>query len=148
MKDPRFENIEYDHYNRLVGRTYRRGQAAPVVVAPSVDPIAFLFAIVLGAAMALGVVSIFAVVAGCAADWNAPNPIVPEVGNPCGLDWHSCGNGKCCYDSDDCRPSGGCAFGGLLSPTWGATAPDAGATVQHSEYPQQTPETIRWRQGR
>lgn len=87
---------------------------------------------------------VVAVFGGCSAGWNDPHQIVKEVGNPCGLDWHSCGNGRCCYDGDDCRPSGGCAWGGLDNPTtWGASK-DAGA----AEYPQQTPEQVRRSRGR
>jgi hypothetical protein len=106
-------------------------------------PIAFLFAIAIGAAMALGVVTLIVVLDGCKPGWNDPLPIIPEANNPCGLDWHSCGNGKCCHDSDDCRPSGGCAFGGVPGPTWGSRPPDAGA----GEYPQQTPQQIYRRRG-
>ena len=105
--------------------------------------IAFLFAIVIGAATALGVVSLIAVLSGCSADWNKPHPIIPEEGNPCGIDWHSCGGGLCCYVSDDCRPGGYCAFGGIQGPSWGSRPPDAGA----GEYLQQTPSQIYRRRG-
>lgn len=109
------------------------------------DPIAVLFAIALGAASALLVILALVALDGCSADWNAPTPIVPELGNPCGLDWHSCGGGKCCYVSDECRPTGGCAFSGLQGPTWGAKTPDAGPVP--AEYPQQTPSQIYRRRG-
>jgi hypothetical protein len=111
------------------------------------DPLYLLFAIAIGAASAIAVVMALVLLSSCSADWNAPHPIIPEQGNPCGLDWHSCGldwhscgNGRCCYDTDDCRPSGGCAFGGIQGPTWGARAPDAGPVP--AEYPQQTPSEI------
>ncbi|HMI85958.1 MAG TPA: hypothetical protein VK550_17795 [Polyangiaceae bacterium] len=107
------------------------------------DPIVVLYAIALGVVAALLVACAVVVLDGCTADWNAPNPIIPEKGNPCGLDWHSCNNGKCCHDSDDCRPSGGCAFGGVQGPAWGSRPPDAGA----GEYPQQTPQQIYRRRG-
>jgi hypothetical protein len=126
-----------DRYRQFVERLHLRGQR------PSRDQIALLFAISLGVASALLVACAIAVLDGCSADWNAPRPIVAELGNPCGMDWHSCNNGKCCYDSDDCRPAGGCAFGGLQGPTWGAKIPDAGA----EQYPQQTPGQIYRRRG-
>jgi hypothetical protein len=107
------------------------------------DPIAVMFAIALGAATALAVVCAVVVFGGCSADWNAPHPVTPDPDNPCGVYWYSCSPGKCCYYTDDCRPSGGCAFGGVQGPTWGATIPDAG----RREYPQQTPEEIRRRRG-
>jgi hypothetical protein len=96
-------------------------------------------------AIVFALVVAFAITAtsGCSSDWNRPLPVLKEEGNPCWLDWHSCGNGKCCHDSHDCRPNGGCAWGGLDNPTsWGAGR-DGGA----SQYPQQTPEQIRRSQG-
>ena len=101
----------------------------------------------LGIMIAVAIVAALLVVAGitsgCNADWNPPRPITPEPGNPCGLDWHSCGDGKCCYDTDVCRPGGYCAFGGLDNPTtWGASK-DGGA----AEYNAQTPEQIRRARG-
>lgn len=87
---------------------------------------------------------------GCDASWNKPHADIPEPGNPClYLDWHSCGvraDGKhaCCYAGDDCRPNGGCAWGGLENPTSWGSAKDAGV----AEYPQQTPEQIRRSRGR
>jgi hypothetical protein len=80
--------------------------------------------------------------AGCKPGWNDPKPITPEPDNPCGLDWHSCGNGKCCPDDHACRPNGYCAFVGGPGPTWGATR-DAGANVAPPEVPQLTPDQIR-----
>lgn len=76
----------------------------------------------------------------CKPGWNDPIPITPEPNNPCGFLWHSCGNGKCCHNGDDCRPAGYCAFGGIEGPTWGA-ARDAGPAT----YIQLTPEQIRAR---
>ena len=107
----------------------------------TLDTKAVLSAICLGAAAALGVVTLIVALDGC--DWNKPTPTTPEPGNPCGIDWHSCGNGLCCYVSDDCRPGGYCAFGGIQGPSWGSRPPDAGA----GEYPQQTPQQIYRRRG-
>jgi hypothetical protein len=107
------------------------------------DARSIFLAILLGVAAALAVVTAIVFFSGCSADWNAPHPITPEPGNPCGIYWYSCGNDRCCYYTDDCRPSGGCAFGGVQGPSWGASLPDAG----RREYPQQTPDEIRRRRG-
>lgn len=112
------------------------------------DPKALLFAIFLGAASALAVVTSIVSLEACKPGWNDPHPVVAEPNNPCGVFWYSCGvahDGKhrCCYYTDDCRPGGGCAFGGGPGPTWGSRAPDAG----RRETPQMTPEEIRRRRG-
>jgi hypothetical protein len=104
---------------------------------------ALLVAIAVGIAIALGVVTLITL-AGCSAGWNDPKPIVPEPGNPCGYDWHSCGDGKCCYVTDDCRPGGYCAFGGVDGPTWGL-APDAGPSLP-AMYRGLTPDQVRRQQ--
>lgn len=104
------------------------------------DPRALFGAIVIAVASALLVVWCIATLDGCR--WNEPGPIEPEPGNPCGRDWHSCGNGACCRDGWDCRPGGYCAWGGGEGPSWGAGR-DGGPPPT---YRQLTPEQVRARQ--
>jgi hypothetical protein len=89
----------------------------------------------------LAVASVAAIAAldGCRPGWNDPTPIIKESGNPCGLDWHSCHNGKCCADDSECRPNGGCAWGGLQGPTWGSVRDGGGERAR----PQLTPEEVK-----
>lgn len=89
--------------------------------------------------------AIFVVLSGCSAEWNKPHAEIPDPGNPClYVDWHSCGNGICCYVTDECRPGGYCAFGGLIGPTWGAV-PDAGPSPT-ALYHGLTPDQVRRQQ--
>jgi len=103
------------------------------------DPVALLCAIAIAALSAVSVVTCVASMESCR--WNEPGPIVPEPGNPCGRDWHSCGGGTCCQDGWDCRPGGYCAWGGGEGPTWGAQR-DGGPSTY---YRQLTPEQVRAR---
>lgn len=87
---------------------------------------------------------------GCSADWNAPSPIIPEPGNPCGRDWAACAHGVCCYASDICRPGQTaeqtyCAFGGIEGPSWGV-ARDAGPPLP-ALYRALTPEQVQRQRG-
>ena len=99
-----------------------------------------IFALV--AAVAVSIWCFVVATAGCN---QTPTPIQPEPGNPCGVSWHSCGNGMCCEDDWDCRPGGYCAFGGTQGPTWGQSKD--GGPKHHKLTPderrQLTPEQVR-----
>lgn len=96
----------------------------------------------------LAAIAAIAALDGCALDsWDPPNPVVKEVGNPCGYNWHSCHDGKCCQGADTCLQGGGCEFGGISGPTWGAARGDGGVPEKRI-YRALTPDEVRRSEGR
>jgi hypothetical protein len=79
---------------------------------------------------------------GCSADWNKPHPNVVTPADPCGSEFHSCGNGMCCRLHYACRPGYCGGWTGLEPTTWGSTR-DGGA---EERMPLVTEEEARQRQ--
>jgi len=78
------------------------------------------------------------VVPTTACAWDKPIPTTPTPDYPCGVTWHSCGNGACCRNNDTCGgafPSVGCPAGQCCYVGPG-DGPDMGAKLDHPMYPQ------------